>query len=235
MITYTKRNINFISAIITILIFLIFSTMHFSNGFQILNNKLYKKQISLGEIYEKQNQERIGSNAQASLNNETSDILEIDSNQENNEIDENLSTQRDWVNKYKNVNWRIEIPKINLDVHIQEGTSLDVMLYSVGHFEETSKWNGNVGLAAHNRGNKCNFFQDIKKLKIGDEIIYKTTNGKKVYKVQTNKVILETDWSYLEETNDNRITLITCEENRKEYRRCIQAVEVMSIENTNEI
>ena len=53
-----------------------------------------------------------------------------------------------------------------------------------------------------------------------------TTNGKKVYRVQTNKVIKETDWSYLENTKDNRITLITCEENRREYRRCIQAVEI---------
>ncbi len=104
------------------------------------------------------------------------------------------------------------------------------MLHSVGHFEETSTWNGNVGLAAHNRGNQCNFFQYIKNLKIGDEIIYTSEYGKRVYKVQTNKVILETDWSYLEQTRDNRITLITCEENRKEYRRCVQAVEVASYE-----
>ena len=125
--------------------------------------------------------------------------------------------------------WRIQIPKINLDAHIKEGTSAGVMLQAVGHFEETSKWNGNVGLAAHNRGYQCNFFQKIKNLKIGDEIIYKTTNGKKVYRVQTNKVIKETDWSYLENTKDNRITLITCEENRKEYRRCVQAVEIKNM------
>jgi len=81
-------------------------------------------------------------------------------------------------------------------------------------------------LAAHNRGYQCNFFQEIKTLKKGDEIIYTTTNGKKVYRVQTNKIIKETDWSYLKETDNNRITLITCEENRREYRRCVQAVEV---------
>ncbi len=83
-----------------------------------------------------------------------------------------------------------------------------------------------MGLAAHNRGNQCNFFENIKNLKIGDEIIYITTKGKRVYKVQTNKTILETDWSYLEQTVDNRITLITCEENRRQYRRCVQAVEI---------
>lgn len=138
-------------------------------------------------------------------------------------------TQREVLKENKENKWRIQIPKINLDAHIKEGTSAGVMLQAVGHFEETSKWNGNVGLAAHNRGYQCNFFQKIKNLKIGDEIIYKTTNGKKVYRVQTNKVIKETDWSYLENTKDNRITLITCEENRKEYRRCVQAVEIKNM------
>ena len=84
-------------------------------------------------------------------------------------------------------------------------------------------------LAAHNRGYLCNFFQKIKNLKIGDEIIYCTKEGKRVYKVQTNRIILETDWSYIEQTKDNRITLITCEENRPEYRRCIQAVQILEL------
>ena len=136
--------------------------------------------------------------------------------------------QRNTIKENQNIKWRIQIPKINLDVHIMEGTSSNILLKAVGHFETTEKWIGNVGLAAHNRGYNCNFFEKIKYLKIGDEIIYTTTNGKKVYKVQTNKVIKDTDWSYLGATKDNRITLITCEENREEYRRCIQALEVAS-------
>lgn len=47
--------------------------------------------------------------------------------------------------------WQIEIPKINLLAPIAEGTSQEVMLEYVGHFENTDKWNGNIGLAAHNR------------------------------------------------------------------------------------
>lgn len=84
-------------------------------------------------------------------------------------------------------------------------------------------------LAAHNRGYLCNFFEKIKNLKIGDEIIYHTEEGEKVYKVQINKVILATDWSYIEKTDNNKITLITCEENRKEYRRCVQAVQILEL------
>lgn len=47
--------------------------------------------------------------------------------------------------------WQIEIPTINLVAPIKQGTSQEVMLNYVGHFEETSMWKGNVGLAAHNR------------------------------------------------------------------------------------
>lgn len=135
-------------------------------------------------------------------------------------------TQRQIVQANLANMWRIQIPKLNLDAHIEESTTSDVLLRAVGHFEDTSSWNGNVCLAGHNRGYQCNFFQKIKNLKRGDEIIYCTKQGKKVYQVQINKIILETDWSYLEKTKDNRITLITCEENRGEYRRCIQAVQV---------
>lgn len=135
-------------------------------------------------------------------------------------------TQRQIVQANLSNQWRLQIPKLNLNAHIEEGTTGDVLLRAVGHFEDTNQWNGNVCLAGHNRGYQCNFFQKIKTLNLGDEIIYCTKQGKKVYQVQTNKIILETDWSYLKDTKDNRITLITCEENRGEYRRCIQAVQV---------
>lgn len=122
--------------------------------------------------------------------------------------------------------WRIKIPAINVDAEICEGVTNNVIAKHVGHFCESSKWNGNVALAAHNRGYNCNFFQNIKKLSKGDIVIYSTQNGIRRYKVEINKIIDETDWSYVHNTEDNRITLITCEENKKEYRRCIQAIEI---------
>ena len=96
----------------------------------------------------------------------------------------------------------------------------------VGHFENTSTQNGNIGLAAHNRGYPVNYFQNIKNLKKGDTIEYYLGGKKKIYKVQLVTIITDTDWTYLEQTEDNRITLITCVENKPEYRRCIQAVEI---------
>ena len=104
----------------------------------------------------------------------------------------------------------------------------------VGHFEETKNDKGNIGLAAHNRGYKVNYFQNLKKLKEGDEIIYKYKNIQRTYIVKTLKIIKDTDWSYLENTNENKITLITCVENEPEYRRCVQGIEKKWKEGKNE-
>lgn len=125
----------------------------------------------------------------------------------------------------KNI-WQIEIPKIDLIAPIAEGTTQEVMLEYVGHFENTEFLYGNVGLAAHNRGFPINYFSRIKELRQGDEIIYKTQYGEKRYKVVLSTIITDTDWSYLHETDKNTITLITCVENRPNNRLCIQAIEV---------
>ena len=122
--------------------------------------------------------------------------------------------------------WQIEIPKIDLIAPISEGTSQEVMLEYVGHFENTNMFNGNVGLAAHNRGYPINYFAKLKELEINDEIIYKTRYGIKKYKVILTTIIQDTDWSYLQETKENKITLITCVENKPTQRRCIQGIEI---------
>lgn len=122
--------------------------------------------------------------------------------------------------------WRIVIQKINLNAPILEGTTKEVLRRGVGHFVTTATLDGNVCLAAHNRGYKYNYFQEIKKLEVGDLIEYQTLNKNKTYEVIRNEVIKETDITYLQNTKENKLTLITCEENKKEYRRCIQAKEI---------
>lgn len=128
--------------------------------------------------------------------------------------------------QYKSNNWRIKISKISLDAPILEGTEKEILRRAVGHFRTTPLSNGNVCLAAHNRGYKYNYFQEIKKLEIGDIITYQTQYGEKNYKVVTNQIIKETDWSAIQNTKENKLTLITCEENKREYRRCVQAIEI---------
>lgn len=49
----------------------------------------------------------------------------------------------------------LEIPKIELSAPIKEGTDWDTMKEYIGHFENSSIWEGNVCLASHNRRNTC--------------------------------------------------------------------------------
>ena len=103
---------------------------------------------------------------------------------------------------------------------------MEVLNKKVGHFEETNVENGNVGLAAHNRGYEYNFFQNLKNVKIDDEIFYRHENFEKTYIIDTIEIIQNSDWSYLEKTDENKITLITCVENEPDFRRCVQATEI---------
>lgn len=120
----------------------------------------------------------------------------------------------------------LNIPDILLDnAPIRESVELSTLSQTIGHFPSTAIYNGNVGLASHNSGNQGDFFKNLKNIKIGSEIFYQTKYGTKRYVVTVKEAINEEDWSYLKETDDNRITLITCIKGQKEKRLCVQAVE----------
>lgn len=121
--------------------------------------------------------------------------------------------------------WQIEIPTIGLIAEISEGTTQDILKKNVGHFTQTSKIAGNIGLAAHNRGYEVNYFEKLKFLKEGDEIIYRYNEYENTYIVTDNFIIKDTDWEHLEVTDENQLTLITCVENAPEFRRCVKAIE----------
>ena len=205
MLNYTTRCVNIVSLIVTLIIFFL------TNHYQIISNK-FNLPLNLKILKNNPIVVELNSN---NINQSTEENIEIQNNQK-------LSTNE---NNTQNKNWVIKIPKISLEAEISEGTSKEIMDKFVGHFEETTKISGNVGLAAHNRGYPVNYFKDIKLLKEGDEIIYKYNNVEKIYTVTENKIIKDIDWSLLESTQDNRMTLITCVENEPEYRRCVQAKE----------
>ena len=144
-------------------------------------------------------------------------------NQIQNKVSNSLNNQTNsQKSQQETEEWYIEIPIINLKANIKEGTEKETLDDYVGHFEETLKENGNIGLAAHNRGYKNNYFENIKKLKEDDSIFYNYKGKIKEYKVEKISIIKDTDWNCLENTEKNIITLITCVENQPEYRRCIQ-------------
>lgn len=184
---------------INILSFVISIIIFLTTNFFVSNNIFMKKSVFKANFQIDNSNVQVDSKESENIEEKTEEILDV---------------------------WCLEIPSINLKADIKEGTTKEIMDDYIGHFDETQKENGNICLAAHNRGYKNNYFENIKNLKEGDKIYYQYQNCKKEYEVVSQIIIKDTDWTNLENTNDNTITLITCVENQKEYRRCIQGKEV---------
>lgn len=120
----------------------------------------------------------------------------------------------------------VQIPSLGIEVKAWEGETTASMAKGLGHYSSSSGWDGNVCFCGHNRGAKC-AIGPIKDLEVGDTIIYTSIYGTRTYSVCSVNVISSTDWSSLQPTPDNRITLTTCLANQPDYRICVQAVEVV--------
>lgn len=118
---------------------------------------------------------------------------------------------------------KLSIPDLDISVKVYEGTTNSVLSKGVGHFKETSIWDGNVCLASHNRGKGAYFF-DIHGLDLGAVIKLTTKLGTRKYEVYSIEKISVDDTSALQNTGDNIITLITCVKNQSDYYRwCVKA------------
>ena len=126
----------------------------------------------------------------------------------------------------KNIIGYISIEKIGIEkAPIADGTDSKIINKYVGHFENTSYLDGNVCLCSHNRGNNAAYFGGLKNLNKGDIITYITKYETKEYEVKEVRKIEETDFSVLEQTEENQITLITCIENQRNLRLCVVGIE----------
>ena len=119
---------------------------------------------------------------------------------------------------------KIEIPALDLSVRIYQGTDSKTLAKGIGHFEDTSIWNGNVCLAAHNRGANS-YFGQIHTLNIGDKVTLTTKLGTRTYQVTDVSKVSETDRSGLADSGENMLTLYTCVRNQRDQRWCVTAVE----------
>ena len=72
--------------------------------------------------------------------------------------------------------------------------------------------NKNIILAGHSIDN---VFKNLHKLKINDEIKIITKNNERIYLVSEILVVNDNDIEYMEQTNTNILTLITCMNNSK--------------------
>lgn len=154
-----------------------------------------------------------------SNNNNNYSVISYSDTLTNNKI-----TTLPWYNSDGSIG-KIRISAVGINVKVYEGETLENMKKGAGHFENTSSWEGNVGIASHNRGS-AGYFQGLKDVILGDRITYETGYGTKTYEVIIKTIISDNDFSYLSYTSDNRITLLTCVENSSSERLVVQGIEV---------
>lgn len=102
------------------------------------------------------------------------------------------------------------IPSINLDLPIYHGDTLDILRYGVGHYAGSyfPGEDASVILAAHNN---AGFFRKLPEIKIGENIIIKTTYGTFEYEVYETKIIKETNTdAFLVQKEQELLMLYTC-------------------------
>ena len=74
----------------------------------------------------------------------------------------------------------LKIPSIGVNVKVYEGTGTTPLAKGAGHFTDTSIWDGNVCIAAHNRGAHAQFGK-IHTLSAGDRVTLTTKLGTRTY------------------------------------------------------
>jgi len=109
----------------------------------------------------------------------------------------------------------IEIPKINVNLVIFHGTSMEVLDKGTGHLENTSLPVGGTGthavLSAHTAYAKASLFNDLIKLNEGDLFILTVLDEKLAYEANQIKVVEPVDTSDLYiDLQEDYVTLVTC-------------------------
>lgn len=103
---------------------------------------------------------------------------------------------------------RLSIPKIDLAAVVVEGTGRKQLMLGPGHMQSTAApgEKGNAVITAH----RDTFFRHIYELKKGDEVLVERKGKTFHYAVQSKRVVDPEDVSVAKQTDDSRLTLITC-------------------------
>ncbi|WP_024861958.1 class D sortase [Ruminococcus flavefaciens] len=125
-----------------------------------------------------------------------------------------------YLRKLLKENINFEIPCLDIKVPVLEGTDQKSLQVSAGHFENTgAPGKGNYCIAGHNSTIYAEIFNDLDKIKTGDEM-YLVDNDKDHtrYKyVVTEYRIVESDEVWvLNDFGDDRLTVISCTDDGKQ-------------------
>lgn len=127
---------------------------------------------------------------------------------------------------------KLEIPKIDVDTMVVEGTTLDALRAGAGHYPETPLPGkpGNVAIAGH-RTTYGRPFARIDELVAGDQIVLTTPLEQHTYEVMARPwVVLPTDWD--EVVNDypkkgSFLTLTSCHPEGSATHRIVVRAELI--------
>jgi LPXTG-site transpeptidase (sortase) family protein len=104
----------------------------------------------------------------------------------------------------------IEIPKINVNLPVYFGDTLEILKKGVGH-SSGSYFPGEGGSIIYMGHNAANTFRRFSELEIGNEITVKTTYGEYKYKIYDLQLINETDIDKLPIQKEKEILMVyTC-------------------------
>ncbi|HZG50377.1 MAG TPA: class E sortase [Thermoleophilaceae bacterium] len=106
---------------------------------------------------------------------------------------------------------RIEIPAIGVSEYVVEGTDLETLRKGPGHYPETPLpgERGTAAIAGH-RTTYGAPFRKIDQLKAGRRIVVDMPDGRFVYRVETTKIVDDSDLSVLEPVGYKRLMLSAC-------------------------
>ena len=106
---------------------------------------------------------------------------------------------------------RIELPSIDKDYYLVEGTGTDDLRKGPGHYEDTPLpgQKGTVGIAGHRTTHGAPF-RNIDDLDPGDPITVEMPYGTFVYRVEESKIVDDNDLSVKDPVGYNRLLLSAC-------------------------
>ena len=106
----------------------------------------------------------------------------------------------------------MEIPSIKLKQPVVEGITEDVIKYFLGKFPESTMTGevGNFAVAGHRVSDFTDAFINLYKVKVGDEVIVTTKDGRFTYEVDNSFIVDPDQVEVLDDADYEKMTLITC-------------------------
>ena len=106
----------------------------------------------------------------------------------------------------------MEIPSIKLKQPVFDGITEDVIKYFLGRFPESAMPGevGNFAVAGHRVSDFTDAFINLYKVKVGDEVIVTTKDGRFTYEVDNSFIVDPDQVEVLDDADYEKMTLITC-------------------------